>query len=167
LSIFAKIFLFPFVALYALVTAIRNYGYKKKIFKSVKFDAAVISVGNLTTGGTGKTPHTEYLIQLLKEENQIGVLSRGYKRKSNGFIEVQTNSTAETVGDEPLMYKWKNPEIKVAVCEERAIGIPQLIMTNDEPMVILLDDAFQHRAVKPGISILLTEYTNLDRKSVV
>lgn len=161
MNLLNKILLFPFVAIYGLAIALRNYGYKKKILKSVKFDLPVISVGNLTTGGTGKTPHTEYLINLLKNEYNVGVLSRGYKRKSNGFIEVQTNSTAEIVGDEPLMYKWKNPDIKVAVCEERAIGIPQLVMTNDEPMVILLDDAFQHRAVKPGVSILLTEYDNL------
>lgn len=161
MNIVSKILLLPFTALYSLAILLRNYGYNNGILKSVKFDLPVISIGNLTTGGTGKTPHTEYLIELLKNDYNIGVLSRGYKRRSSGFIEVQTTSTAELVGDEPLMYKWKHPDIKVAVCEERALGIPALVMTSDEPMTILLDDAFQHRAVKPGISILLTEFDNL------
>jgi tetraacyldisaccharide 4'-kinase len=156
-----NILLLPFTALYALGILIRNYGYKNGWFKSTRFDLPVISIGNLTTGGTGKTPHTEYLIGLLKNDYPIGVLSRGYKRKSSGFIEVETTSKAEFVGDEPLLYKWKNPDIKVAVCEERTIGIPALAMSSDAPMIILLDDAFQHRAVKPGISILLTEHNNL------
>ncbi|MGB1247837.1 MAG: tetraacyldisaccharide 4'-kinase, partial [Chitinophagales bacterium] len=148
----------PFFGIYALVIYLRNLAYKNRWFRSSKFDIPVICVGNLTTGGTGKTPHTEYLINLLKEDYTIGVLSRGYGRKTSGFKEVQRQSTASEVGDEPLLYKLKNPNIKICVSEDRALGIPA--MATDD-MCVLLDDAFQHRAVKAGISILLTEYDNL------
>jgi tetraacyldisaccharide 4'-kinase len=161
LKYLSKIWLLPFAGIYALIILIRNFAYEKGWLKSTRFDLPVICIGNLTTGGTGKTPHTEYLIELLKNEYSVGTLSRGYRRNTSGFLEVHTNSHARQVGDEPLLFKWKNPDIKVAVCEERVIGIPAMAMLQNPPEIILLDDAFQHRAVKPGISVLLTEYNNL------
>ena len=125
---------------------------------STKFTFPVICIGNLSTGGTGKTPHTNYLINLLKSEYNIAVLSRGYNRKTSGYIELQTSSKAIEVGDEPLFYKWKHPNIKVAVCEDRVSGISQMAMNEEQEFVYLLDDAFQHRAIKAGLSIIITDY---------
>lgn len=118
-------------------------------------------MGNLSTGGTGKTPHVDYLIQLLKPSYPIGVLSRGYRRSTTGYLEVLPQHTAKDVGDEPLLSKWKHPDISVAVAENRALGIPNLASGKDENFVILLDDAFQHRGVKPGLNILLTPFDDL------
>lgn len=151
-----KILLSPFTAIYALAIWIRNLAFKKKWFKTVRFDVPVICVGNLSVGGTGKTPHTEYLVRLLKDMYNIAVLSRGYRRRTSGYVEVATTSKADEVGDEPLLYKWKYPEVKVAVSEDRVLGVPFIV--GDTPRVVLLDDAFQHRAVKAGLSILLTTY---------
>ena len=135
--------------------------FQKKWLKSTQFVLPIISIGNLNTGGTGKTPHTQYLIELLKDEYPLAVLSRGYQRKTSGFLEVTTKATAENVGDEPLFYKWKNPEIIVAVSENRVIGVTELAAKYSEKIVVLLDDAFQHRSIKAGIQILLTRYNEL------
>ena len=130
-----------------------------RIKKSTEFDIPVISVGNITVGGTGKTPVTEYLVNLLKSKFDLAVLSRGYKRKTKGFILADENSTVQTIGDEPLQIKLKFPEITVAVCENRVKGIQNLINSDKTIDLVILDDAYQHRYVKPGLSILLIDYT--------
>ena len=160
-EIIAKALLFPLSLLYGFGVNLRNFFYQTKMLKSVSFDVPVISVGNLSVGGAGKTPHIEYLIELLQPYIQVATLSRGYKRKTSGFLAVDPNHTAELVGDEPLQYKRKYPDVFVAVSESRALGIPRLMMQNPETQVILLDDAFQHRAVTPGLNILLTDYSRL------
>ena len=139
--------------------SIRNFSYRYGLLKGVEFNLPVISVGNLTIGGAGKTPHIEYLVRLLKDYINIATLSRGYGRNTKGFIEVEPHYSADRVGDEPLQFKRKFPEIMVAVDENRAFAIPQLIMEEPELQTILLDDAFQHRSVQPGLNILLTEYS--------
>lgn len=161
MSIFNKLILVPFAIIYAVVIALRNFLYKKRIFRSVKFGVPVICVGNLSTGGTGKTPHIDYLVSLLKTNYTVGVLSRGYRRKTSGYIDVLSNSKAVEVGDEPLLLKWKHPEAHIAVSESRAFGIPKLTHNKEDNFVILLDDAFQHRAVRAGLNILLTKFNDL------
>lgn len=161
MSIINKIVLSPFALLYALAIALRNFLYKKRLFRSVKFGIPVICIGNLNTGGTGKTPHIDYLIAMLKNNYSVGVISRGYRRKTSGYIDVQTHSKAIEVGDEPLLLKWRHPEAHIAVSESRAFGIPKLAHNKDENFVVLLDDAFQHRAVRAGLNILLTKYNDL------
>ena len=141
--------------------SIRNWLYDKQYFRSVKFDFPVISVGNLTVGGTGKTPHTEYLIFLLQYVYRVATLSRGYGRKSHGFVIATPQSTANDIGDEPRQFKAKFPETIVTVGEDRVLAIPRILQEQPEADVILLDDAFQHRSVRPGLSVLLTEYKNL------
>lgn len=157
-SFLAKILLAPFSLLYGIGISIRDFLYRKGLLKGVEFNLPVISVGNLSVGGAGKTPHIEYLIRLLKDYLTIATLSRGYKRKTKGFLEVQRNMNAEQVGDEPLQYKRKYPDITVTVSESRTFAIPQIVQKQSDMQVILLDDAFQHRSVKPGLNILLTEY---------
>ena len=139
---------------------IRNFLYDHETIKAVEFSIPVISVGNLSVGGTGKSPHTEYLIRLLKDFHPA-ILSRGYKRKTKGYVFAQQFPTSEQIGDEPAQYKLKYPELAVAVAESRALAIPQLLFDAPNTRVVLLDDAMQHRAVKPGLSIMLTEYDNL------
>jgi tetraacyldisaccharide 4'-kinase len=156
-----KILLAPFTLLYAIGIAIRNFLYNNNYFRAISFDIPVISVGNLSTGGTGKTPHVDYLIDLLKTHYSLGVLSRGYRRKTNGYLDVQTSHTALDVGDEPLLLKWKHPEVAVAVSEDRALGIPSLASQKPHSFTVLLDDAFQHRSIRAGLSILLTPYHDL------
>jgi len=153
--------LFPFAILYGFVTSLRNYLYDKGILKSYSFDIPVIAVGNLSVGGTGKTPQIEYLIRLLSPNYKVATLSRGYKRKSEGFILADTNSNAEILGDEPFQYFQKFPQIQVAVDADRRNGITQLLNQKNKPEVILLDDAYQHRKVKAGFYILLTSYDDL------
>ncbi len=148
----------PISLLYGFGILIRNFFYRTGLLKSAKFDIPIISVGNLTVGGAGKTPHVEYLISFLKDYLNVGTLSRGYNRKSKGFILVNPNHNAEIAGDEPLQFKQKYPEVTVAVAEIRSLAIPQMIMAKADLQVILLDDAFQHLAVEPGLNILLTEY---------
>jgi len=149
--------LYPFSVIYGGITALRNLAYDRGWKESTEFDIPVISVGNLSVGGTGKSPMVEWLIDLLKTEYRVAVLSRGYGRKSEGFVEVSVDATPEEVGDEPLQIKRKFPEVKVAVCADRRTGIAQLSGAE----VVLLDDAFQHRKVKPALSILLTSYDKL------
>lgn len=153
-----KILLAPISLLYGLGIGLRDFLYKIGLLKSLTFNVPVISVGNLSVGGAGKTPHIEYLIRLLKEHIHLATLSRGYKRKTRGFLEAHVDMTAEQVGDEPLQFKRKFPDITVAVAENRAFAIPNLMMAHPDMEVILLDDAFQHRSVKPGKNILLTEF---------
>jgi tetraacyldisaccharide 4'-kinase len=119
----------------------------------------VINVGNLSVGGSGKTPHVEYLISFLKAYVQVATLSRGYKRKTKGFLFVSTNANAQQVGDEPLMFKRKHPDITVTVSESRTIGIPMILQYRPETQAVIMDDAFQHLSVKPGLNILVTEYS--------
>ncbi|QZT36259.1 tetraacyldisaccharide 4'-kinase [Halosquirtibacter xylanolyticus] len=158
-----NIFLKPLSWIYGFITYIRNLMYDYKIFSSKEYAQPIISIGNITVGGTGKTPHTEYLIELLKSKFKIATLSRGYKRKTTGFLEVKESSTAQEVGDEPLQMKMKNNDIVVAVDEKRVRGIDNLLAyeTSTRPEVILLDDAFQHRKVNPGLHILLTDFNRL------
>lgn len=144
--------------LYGLGVSLTDFFYRQQLLKSVEFNLPVISVGNLSVGGAGKTPHVEYLIRLLKDYIHLGTLSRGYKRKTRGYLEIQTGMTAEQGGDEPLQYKSKFPDIVVTVSESRSFAIPQIVGNHPQTQVIILDDAFQHRAVKPGLNILLTEY---------
>jgi tetraacyldisaccharide 4'-kinase len=159
--------LFPFSWLYILVTDIRNVLYDKRIFKSASFDIPVIAVGNLRVGGEGKTPHIEYLVQLLQPAKKVAILSRGYQRKTRGYAEVKINSTPEQCGDEPVQFKNKFPETFVAVDEQRALGIAHILMDAEDTEVILLDDAFQHRSVKAGLYILLTSYGRLYTRDAV
>ena len=157
-----KILLTPLSLLYGLVTFIRNRLYDTNILKEKKFDAHTIGVGNLAVGGAGKTPLVEYLIRLLQKENMgIATLSRGYKRKTSGFVLATDSSTAEDIGDEPLIYKSKY-KVQVAVDGNRARGVETLLAQGTEaPKVILLDDAFQHRAIKCGLSIVVSEFNHL------
>lgn len=153
-----KILLLPFALLYGLGVGFRNVAYRANLLKSVEFNVPVISVGNLSVGGAGKTPHIEYLIRLLKDYVNVATLSRGYGRKTQGFITAHLDMSAQQVGDEPLQFKRKFPDIHVSVSESRAFGIPRIMMESPDTQVVLLDDAFQHRSVKPGINILLTEF---------
>lgn len=153
--------LFPLAFLYWLITYIRNWLYDKGIFKSHSFTIPIIAVGNLSVGGTGKTPQIEYLIRLLSDKYKVAVLSRGYKRASEGFVLADENATASSIGDEPFQFFSKFPNIQVAVDVNRKNGIENLLQLQNKPDVILLDDAFQHRKVKAGFYILLTAYDDL------
>mgnify|MGYP003583851050 CR=1 FL=1 len=153
--------LFPFAILYGFITSIRNFLFDKGVLKSTSFDLPVIAVGNLSVGGTGKTPQIEYLIRLLSDKYKVATLSRGYKRKSEGFVLADENSNAEILGDEPFQFYQKFPNVMVAVDANRTNGIQQLLSQNEKPEIILLDDAYQHRKVKAGFYILLTSYGDL------
>ena len=154
--------LLPLSWLYGLGVKFRNMLFEIGILHSESFDVPVISVGNITVGGTGKTPHVEYLIELLKDKAKVAVLSRGYKRRTRGFVIADDNATAKTIGDEPLQMKRKyGDDITVAVDRKRCHGIRQLTSDEDGIDVILLDDAFQHRYVQPGVNILLVDYHRL------
>lgn len=159
--IFIRKILFPFAILYGWITQFRNFLYDKRIFKSHAFKEAVIVVGNLSVGGTGKTPQIEYLIRLLSEHYKVATLSRGYKRQTRGFILADSSATATTIGDEPFQYYQKFSNIQVAVATDRKKGISMLLSQKSKPEVLLLDDAFQHRKVKAGFYILLTTYEEL------
>ena len=152
--------LFPIGFIYWLITFIRNWLYDVGFFKSKSYDLPIIAIGNLSAGGTGKTPHTEYLIRLLKDNHKVAVLSRGYKRSTKGFVLANEAISAHELGDESYQIKAKFPDITVAVCEDRQTGIEKLI-SEINPDVILLDDAFQHRKVKAGFYVLLTAYDDL------
>ena len=153
----------PLSWLYGLVVGCRNMLFEMGILKSRSFTVPVISVGNITVGGTGKTPHVEYLIRLLKDIAKVAVLSRGYKRKSHGFVLAGKETTMSDIGDEPFQMLQKFPDITVAVDKKRTRGIDKLTSGDyvDGIDVVLLDDAFQHRYVKPGINILLVDYHRL------
>ena len=153
--------LLPLSWIYGCLVRLRNFCFDVGILKSHSFSVPIIAVGNITVGGTGKTPHVEYLIKLLKGRSKIAVLSRGYKRKSKGFIVADKDSTVRDIGDEPFQMKRKYPDTIVAVDKKRVHGIKILTEQNRSLDVILLDDAFQHRYVKPGINILLVDYHRL------
>jgi tetraacyldisaccharide 4'-kinase len=158
---FLRKILFPVAFVYWIVTWIRNYFYDKRIFKSKSFDLPIIAVGNLSVGGTGKTPQIEYLIRLLQDKYQLATLSRGYKRETNDFVLANKKTNVKEIGDEPFQFFTKFPKIKVAVDANRINGISNLLALKNPPNVILLDDAFQHRKVKAGFYILLTTYSEL------
>jgi len=157
----SRILLSPFSLIFSSVISLRNLFYEAGLLKATSFSIPVINVGNLSIGGTGKTPHIEYLIRLLSPYIRVATLSRGYKRKSKGFRLISPHDTVFDSGDEPLQYKRKFPRIPVAVSESRNIGIPLVVKHNPDVQLILLDDAFQHRSVVPGLNILLTEHDNL------
>ncbi len=155
---YLRLLLVPVAFLYGIVIFFRNLFYDMGIFPSEEFKSGVIVIGNLSAGGTGKSPMTEYLIRLLKEKFSVATLSRGYKRHTKGFLIADGNSTSFQIGDEPLQFKKKFPELTVAVDENRRHGIKKLLKDFFELKTILLDDAFQHRRVKAGLSILLSDY---------
>ena len=154
--------LYPVSWIYGAVVTVRNKLFDWGFLRSKSFDVPVICIGNLSVGGTGKTPHTEYLIKLLRNSYHVAVLSRGYKRHSRGYVLATSQSTAHSIGDEPYQMYTKFPSVTLAVDENRCHGIEQLLAIKEPPIeVVLLDDAFQHRYVKPGLSILLTDYHRL------
>ncbi len=164
-----KFLLYPFSVVYGIFIFFRNRMYDFNILRSVEFEQPVISVGNITVGGTGKTPHAEYLIHLLKSSFKVAFLSRGYKRKTKGFRFVEIHSTVAEAGDEPLQIKNKFPEITVAVCENRVTGVKRLFDSDPDraPELVILDDAFQHRRITPGINILLIDYNRPLKKDTL
>ncbi len=158
-----RFLLFPFAIVYNIITSVRNLFFNVGLLKQKTFDLPVIVVGNLSVGGTGKTPQIEYLIRLLKDTYKVAVLSRGYKRKTSDFVLLNDKHSAEDVGDEPLQYFNKFTNINVAVDANRVAGISKLL-TLKSPEIILLDDAYQHRKVKGSFYVLLTKYDDLFTK---
>lgn len=154
---YLRYLLFPFSILYGIVVFVRNKLYDTGMFKVIGFDIPVICVGNLVVGGSGKSPVTEYLVRLFPDR-KIAILSRGYGRKTKGFILADNLATAETIGDEPMQFYRKFPQITVAVCEDRVVGARRLQKDHD---LIILDDAYQHRAIRAGYHILLFEFEKL------
>ncbi len=164
---FLRIILFPLALLYGLITLLRNKFFDWGILPSNSYPHPIIGIGNLSTGGTGKTPHIEYLISLLKQKYSVATISRGYKRKTRGYLEVNARSTVKQVGDEPLQMCLKHPDILVTVSESRNKAIKRIKDQHPKNQVILLDDSFQHRYVKPGLNILLTDYHKIFTKNYV
>lgn len=159
-DIVLRVLLLPLALLYGLGVSLRNFLYNTGVLRSVRFDLPVISIGNLSVGGAGKSPHIEYLLRWLDEYIEPAVLSRGYGRKTEGFRMVTLQDDATQTGDEPLQFKHKFPHLPICVSESRALGVPELIKRHPQIQCVLLDDAFQHLAVTPGLNILLTEYTH-------
>lgn len=153
--------LFPLSLIYGAIVWFRNFLFDKNILKSSGFNFPLICVGNLATGGTGKTPMTEYLVTVLQSKYKTATLSRGYKRKTKGFAIADERTTAIDIGDEPMQFHQKFPHITVAVGEERLVAIPLILHERPDTQVIILDDAFQHRSVRAGLNLLLTDYKNL------
>ena len=165
--ILLRILLLPFSWIFLLITHVRNYLYDRGLKPSVKFELPVISVGNLSVGGTGKTPMIEHLIRILADEFQLATLSRGYGRKSKGIRMASAKESPLTIGDEPFQfYKKFGDRITVAVGEERALAIPTILQEYPQTEIILLDDAFQHRRVSPSLNILLSDYNRPFYKDV-
>jgi tetraacyldisaccharide 4'-kinase len=156
-----RILLFPLSLIYGLIVFLRNRLYDQKVFSSTSFALPIICVGNLSVGGTGKSPMVEFLAKNLRSRYRIAVVSRGYKRKTKGYALANERSTALEIGDEPMQFHVKFPDVAVAVGEERIVAIPQLLHDRPATQAIILDDAFQHRAVNAGLNILLTDYNNL------
>ena len=150
--------LLPLSWLYRAVVAVSNFMYDQKWLRSFEFDFPVILVGNLSTGGTGKTPHVLHIAQQLGKHYRVAVLSRGYKRKTSGYIVATMQSTVADIGDEPVLLKQRVPGLEVAVAENRLEGIAQLLLEEPAPEIIIMDDGFQHRKVKAGYNIILTSY---------
>jgi tetraacyldisaccharide 4'-kinase len=156
-----RILLFPFSLLYGAAIWIRNRLYNKGILRSTGFNLPIICIGNLSVGGTGKSPMVEWLLKYLQPDTKVAVLSRGYKRRTKGYALAGEKTTAVDIGDEPMQFHNKFPDVTIAVGEERIVAIPQLLHDRPDTKVIILDDAFQHRAIKAGLNILLTNYDNL------
>lgn len=156
-----RMLLFPFSLIYFAGIWCRNRLYNNNILKSASFNLPIICIGNLSVGGTGKSPMVEYLVRLFKNEFSVATLSRGYKRKTRGYALANESSTALEIGDEPMLFHTKFPDIAVSVGEERLVAIPLLLHDRPDTNVIILDDAFQHRAVKAGLNILLVDCNNL------
>jgi tetraacyldisaccharide 4'-kinase len=163
-KIVIRVLLFPLAMVYGLIVFLIHFFYDSGILKSSKFSIPVIGVGNMSVGGAGKTPHIEYLIELLAPYIDIATLSRGYNRNTRGFRLVQYSDTALTVGDEPIQFRRKYRDLVVAVSESRAYAIPRILQQYPGVQTILLDDAFQHRSVLPGLQILLTAYDSMFTK---
>lgn len=155
------ILLYPLSLIYGMITGIRNFLYNSGVLPTREFHLPVICVGNITVGGTGKTPHTEYIAGLLKENFRVATLSRGYKRKSNGFRIATQSSTVSEIGDEPMQICRKFPDVFVTVDRNRVNGVQRILEESPETEVIILDDAFQHRKITPGFSILLSDFNRL------
>ncbi len=156
-----RMLLLPFSLIYGLIVIFRNWMFDRKIFRSATFNLPIVCVGNLTVGGTGKSPMVEFMIEKMKQSFRIAILSRGYKRKTRGYALASPQSTALEIGDEPMQFFNKFPDVTVAVGEERVFAIPQLLHDKPDTQVIILDDAFQHRSVTAGFNIILSEYNNL------
>ena len=156
-----RVLLLPFSILYGWVMALRNWMYNKGYFKSVQFNIPIISIGNLSLGGTGKSPMVEHLLSLLANDFKVATLSRGYKRKTKGYALANEKTTALEIGDEPMQFHLKHPNVAVAVGERRVEAIPQLIQDVPNLQLVILDDAFQHREIRAEFNILLTDYNNL------
>ncbi len=156
-----RLFLFPISILYGIVVALRNLLYDKKVITSVEFNIPIICVGNISVGGTGKSPMVMYLAELLKKKYPIATLSRGYKRRTSGYILANDQFTANELGDEPMQFYLHHPDVAVAVGEKRIEAIPQLLYDKPNTKLIILDDAFQHREIHSGLNIVLTDYSNL------
>lgn len=155
---FQLIFAFPFTVLYAAIITMIGWLYRWGVLRGIRYDVPIITVGNLSVGGTGKTPHVEYLLQHLSPYLHVAVLSRGYKRQTKGYYAVQSGSTAAEVGDEPLQFKLKFPEVKVSVAESRVDGVSQIMTEAPSTQLIVLDDGYQHRALEVNYSLLLTTF---------
>ena len=156
-----RVLLLPFAVIYGWIVSIRNWLYNIQYFKSVDFNFPIICVGNLSLGGTGKSPMVEHLLSIISDQYKIATLSRGYKRKSKGYALANASTTALEIGDEPMQFHIKFPHVSVAVGERRIEAIPQLIQDVPNLQAIILDDAFQHREIVAGFNILLTDYNNL------
>ena len=154
-----RLALYPFTLIYGMVVWLRNRLYDIGFSDAISFSLPVICVGNLSTGGTGKTPHIEYLLDLLQYQYRVATMSRGYKRYTKGFLIADGSTNAFKIGDEPMQFFLKYPEAVVSVSEERLTGIPSLLQRRPDIEVILLDDAYQHRSVKAGMNILITDYS--------
>jgi len=153
--------------IYGLIISIRNWLFDKEIIHSSSFKIPIISVGNLAVGGTGKTPHTEFILSAVQDEWNTAMLSRGYMRKTKGFILADKNSNSQLIGDEPYQIYKKFPFITVAVDEKRVRGVKKLQELNSNLELVVLDDAFQHRYIQSGLSILLTDYNNLYSRDLI
>jgi tetraacyldisaccharide 4'-kinase len=156
-----RMLMLPFSLVYGLIICVRNWLFDTNILRSATFNLPLICIGNLAVGGTGKSPMVELLVGKLKAKYPIAILSRGYKRKTSGYALATGKSTALEIGDEPMQFFNKFPDVTIAVGEERVVAIPQLLHDKPDTKVIVLDDAFQHRSVKAGFNILLTDYNNL------
>jgi tetraacyldisaccharide 4'-kinase len=155
-----RLLLFPFSLLVYVYLRIRNWLYNKKVFESTAFNFPLICVGNLSIGGTGKSPMVEYLLSSLHNRYEVATISRGYKRKTKGYVLAGSQSTALEIGDEPMQFHLKFPDVAVAVCEQRKLAVPELLHDRPGTDAIILDDAFQHRSIQAGMNILLTDFNN-------
>jgi tetraacyldisaccharide 4'-kinase len=156
-----RLFLFPLAIVYGGVLALRNWLYQKKVIGAVTFNLPIICVGNLSVGGTGKSPMVDFLVGFLKSTYPLATLSRGYKRRTSGYVLATEQTTAIEIGDEPMQFHLSHPDIAVSVGEKRIEAIPQLLFDKPETKLVILDDAFQHREIVAGFNIILTDYANL------